>query len=97
MNTEETYHLVRQTKMSVGQLHEITVGLFTTRPIGKPELVLSNEDGQLTCARFGSLGHITTLHINASNGTLFMFRDGKKFTELTHEEYMEALEYVTEK
>jgi hypothetical protein len=43
------------------------------------------------------MGHISTLYISAKQGVLVMFDEGKSLDDLTHEEYVKALETVTKK
>ena len=92
-----TYHGVNQVRSCVNDLHKKTLGLFRPHPLDKPELVLKNDDGHLMCASFGMLGHVSTLHINAKNGVLVMFENGKTLADLSYEEYDEALKTVRKK
>jgi hypothetical protein len=97
MDIINTEAIAREARKGVNELHKKTIGLFRPHALDKPELVISNDNGHLGCINFGNMGHISTLYISAKQGVLVMFDEGKSLDDLTHEEYVKALETVTKK
>jgi hypothetical protein len=97
MDIINTEAIAREARQGINELHKKTIGLFRPYALDKPELVVKNDEGHLGCVNFGSMGHISTLYISAKQGVLVMFEEGKTLADLSHDEYVKALETINKK
>lgn len=55
MDIINTEAVAREARKGINELHKKTIGLFRPYKMDRPNLVINNDNGHLSCANFGIL------------------------------------------